>query len=334
MQPPITPEKWHPPKALFQEWTPPDSEGSKLQGADTMKKEKTVTLSVKLQAELQAHFLLLAKAEAEKSARTSLKEKQARITWTPDIKRLCLDALEECGGNQRLCARTLQQLESKVYDKNGVVTGERKRWLKTIDFKTLRNWKAAAKQDFGVRGRKANPNFDQAVLSELILVVVKDIPASGRVDKNGKVLTQDDITSKIEVTVVANVGYSYSIIRNACENVQKRDEFKDDKGINSLKFSDRWIRDRTCFTRRKITNKEKNRPSVAEVQQIMGEIQLVLDEGKVELELIFNGDESGVFWCELPTHIYAPEGSDRGSAPGSNEKARFTVFLGANAKGE
>jgi hypothetical protein len=62
-------------------------------------------------------------------------------------------------------------------------------------------------------------------------------------------------------------------------------------------------------------------------------IQATLADKRVKLRFLFNGDESGLWYGTLPSHIFAPEGTKRGSAPESDDKARFTTFLWSDAEG-
>jgi hypothetical protein len=51
----------------------------------------------------------------------------------------------------------------------------------------------------------------------------------------------------------------------------------------------------------------------------------------IDHELIFNGDELGLFWKMLPTATYVIK--DNMCKLGKQSKERFTVFLGANMTG-
>ena len=257
--------------------------------------------------------------DAEKKAARGTKDLETRTAWTPEVKLLCLEAVKECHGNKAKALREIKKIYTK--DKNGAVCS-----FDSISWQMLYRWRKAVliggDEPFADRGRKVQKDFELEVLSRLIFVSLED--------------NKDPDDQQDNLQVIANVAFTYECVKSAAEEVQKSEKWKNDKGVQRLTFSHGWIKnfmDRFTLARRAITNKDKLRPSVPEVQARMEELQALMDELRVKLKFVFNGDESGVWYGTLPLYIYVPEGTKRGSAPASDDRSRFTVFFWSDAEG-
>jgi hypothetical protein len=168
-------------------------------------------------------------------------------------------------------------------------------------------------------GRKVDEEFERQVLDQLVYTTVANAndPAS--------------------VTVLANVAYSYSVIRAAAEMVQKWPQFSAAEKVMKLKFSQSWIHGfitRAALHKRAVTTTEKNLPSVAEVQEVMAKIQEWLVKNEYTLDETVSADETGIFYGAQPKCQFVPDSVDRASAPESDEKARITDMLWGKGSGE
>lgn len=166
-------------------------------------------------------------------------------------------------------------------------------------------------------GRPTDDAFNCAVMDELVYLKLADANDPSRIE------------------VVANVAYSYPVVKHAAKQVQARPEFASSPVVAKLRFSNSWISTflrNANFTRRRVTNTEKKIPSVPEVQLHMEVMQTQLD--KFTLENSVNADETGVNYGEQPKNQWVPAGIRRGSAALSDEKARFTAMLWGKRSGK
>ena len=183
----------------------------------------------------------------------------------------------------------------------------------------LKRWKRALTRPKKKMGRPtASDAFNTAVLNQLMFASV---------DK--------DSLDESRVSIVANVAYSYDIIRLAAQEVRKLDAFKDDVKLKSYKFSNSWIRTwvkNMKMRRRRVTTTTKVLPPPAEVQERM----LLIQERLLDFEPdeIISGDETGFNYGALPLLQYVPQDAERATAPDSDEKARITAMLWGYAAGK
>jgi hypothetical protein len=115
------------------------------------------------------------------------------------------------------------------------------------------------------RGPKVNLDFQRDVLDQLIYTQVAHL---------------DEPTS---VAVVANVAYSYEVIRHAAQAVKKLPEYAGDAKVQSMKFSNPWIKDfidHNSLHRRAVTAVDKVLPSVEEVRGTMDDIAKTKIDGE------------------------------------------------------
>jgi hypothetical protein len=85
--------------------------------------------------------------------------------------------------------------------------------------------------------------------------------------------------------------------------------------------------------RRRVAITDKDLPPVSVVRERMAAIQQVIEDGGYEPCDIISADETGIFFGAQPKNQYVPEGARRGSAPGSNDMARFTAMMWGTADG-
>jgi hypothetical protein len=229
---------------------------------------------------------------------------------------LVVKAVEECSG----ITTAIQELKNIRMKENSANV------FATITRDMVRKWRKAVSenedQPFVKRGRKVEEEFEAEVLSKIIFVGVDR--AAGPDGSCG------------DLQVLANVAFSYDCVKGAAQQVQKADRWIHNQSVQNLTFSRGWITKfmgRFTLRRRVITNKDKPRPSQQEVQARMSEIQSDMDEHDAQRNFVFNGDETGVWYGVLPSHVYVPDGTHRGSAPASDDRARITAFLWADAEG-
>jgi hypothetical protein len=268
-------------------------------------------LSLPLQAQLidWAHNNTVREAK-KKVERGAARKAETRTTWTHEAKVLVVKAVEECGG----ILSGLRELKNIRMMENSADV------FATISRDMVRKWRNALSNNedlpFAKRGRKVEEEFEAEVLSKIIFVGVDR--AAG----------PDGACGNLQV--LANVAFSYDCVKGAAQQVQKSDRWIHKQCVQNLTFSRGWIAKfmaRFTLRRRVITNKDKPRPSQEEVQARMSQIQSDMDEHDAQKNFIFNGDETGVWYGILPSYIYVPDGTQRGSAPASDDRARITAFL-------
>jgi hypothetical protein len=168
------------------------------------------------------------------------------------------------------------------------------------------------------RGPKVNLKFEQAVLDQLVYTQVAEL---------------DDAS---KVGVVANVAYSYAVVEQAAKAAQRLPEFADDGKLQKLKFTPPWIKsflDRSSMHRRVVSTTDKVLPSIEEVQSTMADIAETKTSGDFRDDETISADETAVLYGLQPKNQYVPEGDGRGSAPASDEKARYTSMQAGEGEG-
>jgi hypothetical protein len=109
-------------------------------------------------------------------------------------------------------------------------------------------------------GPKVDDEFEQEVKDQLIFT------------------SAEKIKDKAQSMVVANVAYSYDIIKQAARKVQRQEKFqnKEDGKAKGLKFTNPWIvgwLKRMVLRRRRVTTEDKQLPPVPVVRRRMKKIQ-------------------------------------------------------------
>jgi hypothetical protein len=180
--------------------------------------------------------------------------------------------------------------------------------------------------------------------------VQKVVPASTTLSSvnsvSGKGQAADsEVISNLRV--LANVAYSYDVIRTCARTVRDRpyyddkgsridSKWKHDKRTRDLKFSDKWIWGalrRKLLHRRRVTTVLKPEPSEEEVQSRMREIQSAIDCEGLDEDEVANSDETGIHWAQSLLYQYVPKDAARAEAPEGDESGRFTALLGSVASG-
>lgn len=151
-----------------------------------------------------------------------------------------------------------------------------------------------------------------------------------------------------KASVVANVAYSYEIIRLAATTTMMLDPWASDAKLQKLKFSNKWIKGflrRATLRRRRNTNSVKEVPSPEVVAARMKEIQAVIEKGpvggqpvgqsqKYEDDDVTSADETASHYAVKPLSQYVPRGTQRGASPAFDDKARFTSMFFGDGKGK
>jgi hypothetical protein len=194
-----------------------------------------------------------------------------------------------------------------------------------------------------VKRRKStvvNYDFESCVWSKLIWV---------------ELMTQinpDGTTTPIK-NIRGNIAVSYGIIRRAAEETKREPAFRLDRRVQSLKFSNKWIRlflNRNKFTKKKINSKHKaNFPSDADINTHLEQArrnlfcvpesnQSFMRNGpmKPSPDQIVNYDETAWHMTIDLQYLYSPTGVGRTLAPqgGNDARERITCIptLLANGK--
>ncbi len=185
-----------------------------------------------------------------------------------------------------------------------------------------------------------NYEFESSVWSKLIWVELIN-----QIKPDGSTMPTKNIRGNITV--------SYSIIRKAGEETQKEPAFRFDRRVQSLKFSNKWIRsflNRNKFTKKKINSKHKaNFPSDKDINAHLEEArrnlfnlpksnQSFIRDGpmKPSPDQIVNYDETAWHMTIDLQYLYSPTGVGRTLAPqgGNDARERITCIptLLANGK--
>jgi len=202
-----------------------------------------------------------------------------------------------------------------------------------VSRKTLQRWydDEVAPRVCKRAGRPVPVSFEKAVLSRLVFLAYSQTAASDTV-----------------ATPLANVLYSYAIVREAAEATRRAPLAEWASGtaegelVAKMKFSNKWVQGvlrRHGYRRRRVTATLKaDRPDEAAVRARMAELQKVIS-GSVEGEEPYgagdtiNADETGVFYSMPPRNQYVHATQSRAAAPAQDDKGRFTAMLAATAAG-
>jgi len=200
-----------------------------------------------------------------------------------------------------------------------------------VDRRILKRWVKLGVEKKPRSGRGVNAEFERAVLGQLIFTVLTK---------------QTDGSKEDTARVIANVAYSFEIIRLAAQSLVSLEPWCSDASVKKLKFSDMWIKGflkRATMRRRRVTGTVKQIPEVPVVQARMRQIQEAITRGPAECQPdgskvyqlgdVVNADETASRYAAMPTYQYVMPGADRGVAPEFDESARFTTMLGGAANG-
>jgi hypothetical protein len=113
-------------------------------------------------------------------------------------------------------------------------------------------------------------------------------------------------------------------------------EYAEDAKVQAKKFSPPWIKgfiERNSLRRRAVSTTDKVLPPVEEVQKTMGDIAETKTSGDFRNDETVSADETAVLYGLQPKNQYVPEGDGRGSAPASDEKARYTSMQAGDGDG-
>jgi len=131
--------------------------------------------------------------------------------------------------------------------------------------------------------------------------------------------------------------FSYTDIQAAARDLAAREPHKSDSAVQKMKFSNRWCKAlllRWRLARSRVTTVSKQRPTVAEVQQRLLEIQTTLTAGRFPLTCVFSADQTAIFFRAPFKNTYVHRDARRAPAfHGTDENARFTALLCADASG-
>ena len=125
-----------------------------------------------------------------------------------------------------------------------------------------------------------------------------------------------------------NVAYGYAVIRLAARAAQALPQWRAHPRVAGLSFSDKWVcgwLHRAGLRRRRVTSVEKVPPPAAAVDARMREIQARIVAGGFAPCNVRSADETGVWYGAAPKNQYVGAGVRRGSAPPSDDRARFTA---------
>ena len=129
--------------------------------------------------------------------------------------------------------------------------------------------------------------------------------------------------------------FSYEDIRSTAMDLKISEEFKDNKALQKMDFSDRYCKSlllRWKLQRRRVTSILKKRPPVTEVEQRLAALRAKL--AKYPLELILSSDETAIMFRAPFKYQYVEKDAARATGfIGSDEKERFTAILAASAAG-
>jgi hypothetical protein len=244
---------------------------------------------------------------------------EKRRFYTTKEREGCLALLRKVGGNKEAALRVIHRTSG----------------YEQVTHKNLTRWQTStAKKNMG---RKVNVDFERAVIGHLILTVLEkvEVEVSGTVNKVEK------------ARVVANVAYSYEIIKLAADTTRKEAPWASDAMFLKLKFSNKWVKGflrRSTLRRRRNTSSVKAVPSPEVVAARMKQIQAVIEAGppggqpdgqsqKYEKKDIYSADETASHYALKPLNQYVPKGNKRGSSPAFDDKARFTTMLYGDGEG-
>jgi hypothetical protein len=181
------------------------------------------------------------------------------ISWTQRAIQNKSDAVTEQNIRQTIC----QALD--FYEQGKPRPDQVKEWVQNKDVEKKRP------------GPKVNLEFEQDVWGELMICKANAI-----------------VDGKETYKIVMDCVYNFTIIRLAAQLVQQMDKWKNDEQIQSLMFSDCWIKkflDRNDLSRRRITSIRKM-PEEASIKGSLNGNQHRLIQHQVGPEQILNVDET------------------------------------------
>jgi len=200
-----------------------------------------------------------------------------RHQYTAQQKAAMLAVLAREDGNQCKAARAIQKIPG--YEK--------------VDRTQLGRWQESATQgQTGAgkkRGRRVNVAFEKAVLSFLVYQVLTSAPETEDGEQHAR--------------VVANVAYSYVVIKSAATLAKALPMFAVDPAVQKLQLSNKWVVGflrRSSLRRRRVTAVDKELPAVEAVRARMQAIQKVIKDGGYEPQDVISADETGIFFGAPP----------------------------------
>jgi hypothetical protein len=206
---------------------------------------------------------------------------------------------------------------------NGTMKALEEVGFKNLDRKSVRQWRDGkantAAEDRRPGGRPVNSTVESEVLDRLLFNVADKHRTEGQLEN------------------IANVAFSYEIIRTAARDVQVLAKWAADARVQALKFTDPWVQgwlQRHDLRRRRVTTSIKNMPSIDAVQAAMEAIQAAAEGGGHVPADRINAEETAVFYRLAPRDQFVPTGVKRGAATGAEDKERFTAMCATNAEGD
>ena len=180
------------------------------------------------------------------------------------------------------------------------------------------------------RGR-AGAEFENAVRDELI------VTEASHADKGADGNAAEE--KACFVRVVANITYTYEMVRMAVLRVREFARFKSDPKVQaatakvSRKWFGGWLR-RMGLAKRRVTAAMGKSPPKADIDAWNLEFQADMTDPKFagHPERLGAADETAVT-MEPPKYQYVPGDSSRGAAPGPDTKRRITAMVSAVASG-
>lgn len=133
-----------------------------------------------------------------------------------------------------------------------------------------------------------------------------------------------------------NVAYGYAVIRHAARLAAALPEWRAHPLVAGLAFSDKWVCGwlrRAGLRRRRVTSVDKVPPPAAVVDARMRDIRARIIAGGFAPCDVRSADETGVWYGAAPKNQYVGAGVRRGTAPPSDDRARFTAHLNGAADG-
>ena len=231
-------------------------------------------------------------------------------TFTDDEKFAVVESFADC--------KTREEKEVGLNHLKSIMAPKDSRY-NTIDYPKLTRWiKKHERVKNGKvdekRGKKVIVEFENDIWAELLLCAIQ---------------MKEDEEGKIEesVEVLFNVCYSYSIIRQAAEDVARSEKWENNPRVQILQFSNKWITGflhRRDFARRKITRQKKDVPDEKTIHEKMKKYQDELIRGGYAIIQIGNMDETAINWGIGPTHVYCGKDAERGEQEITDIKARIT----------
>ena len=211
----------------------------------------------------------------------------------PNDKSSMLRVFGACGGDAAAAAQAISS----------------RRGFEGVTARDLQRWAAAAASPRATIGRPVCAAFEAQVLALLVL------------EGNLKVV---------------NTVYSYEVVRIAARAVQAAPQWAGHPLVSRLAFSNMWVRGWLCragLRRLRVTCVEKVVPPAEVIAARMRAIQERIVSCGFQPRDVRSADETGVWFGATPRYQYVGAGVRRGSAPPSDDRARFTAHLNGSADG-